>query len=530
MSRIPKVLRILAPLAVIFGTIGTTAASTTGRPSGAAPSAAPKVLQIAAQQAPAVIDPQFSNSYNVREIAAHAFDTLVAFNEKFAIIPDLATSWKVTGGNTIWTFTLAKGIKFQDSEKFTSADVVASLERYIKYGTGGAGFGANIDSVTAPGTYQVRITLKAPNANLTVSLANPLTFIAIMPAKYAATSTKALTPPDLIGTGPYRITAYVPNQYTELTLWKGYTPPNHLKASGYGGDRKGTIQKIRYNVILQGQTRLAGLQTGEYQYGENLPYDSAATFKSSKKLRAFLIDPNSKATMYVNHWSGPTTNVWIDRALISALNDKTVLQFIVGGNKQFYRLDSSLFYPQQKLWYDPQAGAKVYNHQNRAVVNADLAKGNYHGEPIIVLAATDIPSILTTAEAAVNQWQAMGINAQLDTMLFAQELTYLSKHDGWSLFTSGNSLRFDPDVYSSQLRPGGSLNFGFTSTQIQNLMQQGVATNNVKKRQTIYRKVQDLVWSQVPQIQFGDFMSLDGGFKTLTGYRTWYTARFWLIK
>jgi hypothetical protein len=27
----------------------------------------------------------FSNSYNVREIVAHAFDTLVAFNEKFAI-------------------------------------------------------------------------------------------------------------------------------------------------------------------------------------------------------------------------------------------------------------------------------------------------------------------------------------------------------------------------------------------------------------------------------------------------------------
>jgi peptide/nickel transport system substrate-binding protein len=528
MFRTTKILAFFAALTLIFSSFGTANGSAGHRAAGHRASALPKTLQIAAQQAPAVIDPQFSNSYNVREIAAHAFDTLVAFNENFAVIPDLATKWKVSSGNTVWDFTLAKGIKFQDGEKLSSADVVASMKRYIAYGSSGAGFGAAIDSVTATGTYGVRFVLKTPNANFTVKLANPLTFIVIMPAKYAA-STTALVPPDLIGTGPYRITSYVPNQYTELTLFKGYTPPNHLKASGYGGDRKGTIPKIRYNVILQAQTRLAGLQTGQYQYGENLPYDSADSFKGSKKLTSYLIDPNSKAVMYVNNWSGPTTNVWIRRALVAALNDKTVLQFIVGGNKKFYRLDSSIFYPQQKLWYDPKAGSKVYNKPNRNLVNADLTKGNYNHEPIIVLAATDIPSILTTAEATVNQWNAMGINAQLNTMLFAQELTYLPKHDGWSLFTSGNSLRFDPDVYSSQFQPGGSLNFGYTSPAMIAAMNAGVSTSNVKKRQAQYKKVQDLVWSEVPMVQFGDFMSLDGGSKALTGYRTWYTARFWLL-
>jgi peptide/nickel transport system substrate-binding protein len=119
---------------------------------------------------------------------------------------------------------MVKGIKFQDGEKLTAADAAASLNRYIKYGVGGAGFGANIDSVTAPGKYTLRIMLKTANPNLLASLANPLTFIVIMPARYAATTT-ALTPPNLIGTGPYRITAYVPNQYTDLTLFRATRHP-----------------------------------------------------------------------------------------------------------------------------------------------------------------------------------------------------------------------------------------------------------------------------------------------------------------
>src|SRR5450759_1124089 len=153
MFRTTKILAFFAALTLIFSSFGTANGSAGHRAAGHRASALPKTLQIAAQQAPAVIDPQFSNSYNVREIAAHAFDTLVAFNENFAVIPDLATKWKVSSGNTVWDFTLAKGIKFQDGEKLSSADVVASMKRYIAYGSGGAGFGANIDSITATGTY-----------------------------------------------------------------------------------------------------------------------------------------------------------------------------------------------------------------------------------------------------------------------------------------------------------------------------------------------------------------------------------------
>lgn len=526
MFHIPKVLRFLVPLIVVFSTMGTAAgANRTNHLSAAAPN----TIVIAAQGPAAVIDPHFSNSYNVREIVAHAFDTLVSFNEKFAIIPNLASKWKVSGNNTVWNFTLAKGIKFQDGERLTSADVVASLNRYIKYGVGGGGFGANIDSVAENGPLGVKITLKTPNANLLAGLANPLTFIAIMPAKYASTATTALTPPNLIGTGPYRITAYVPNQYTELTLFKGYTPANKSKASGYGGNRRGTVKKIRYNVILEQQTRLAGLQTGTYQYAEFLPYVSYRDLKTSNKVRPFVIDPGTKAVMYVNQWSGPLTNVWLRRAMVAALNCDTVMKFITGNQKKFYRLDSSIFFKQQKLWHDSKVDKGTYNHPNPAKVREYLKKANYNHEPVVILTNQDFPYMFAMASAAAVQWQAMGINAVLNTMTWTSQLTYLTKHEGWSLFTSGNSLRFDPSVYSSQFQPGGSLNFGYTSQPMISAMTAGLQTGNIKARQKAYKRVQQLVWTDVPMIQFGDFMSLDAGSRKLTGYRPWYTGRFWLV-
>jgi peptide/nickel transport system substrate-binding protein len=523
MSRFSKVLRLLIPLIVIVSSIGTAAGSSSRHPA-----AAPKSIVVAAQGPAAVIDPMFSNSYQTREIAAHAFDTLVSFNEKFAIIPNLATKWKVTGGNTVWTFTIAQKIKFQDGETLKAADVAASLNRYIKYGVGGAGFGTNIDSVTAPSKYTVRITLKTANPNLLPSLANPLTFIAIMPAKFAS-STTALTPPNLIGTGPYRITAYIPNQYTDLTLFKGYTPPSKLKPSGYGGNRKGTVNKIRYQVILEQQTRLAGVQTGQFQYAEFLPYAAYSSIHKSKRNQAFVIDPGTKAVMYVNQWSGPLTNVYLRRAMVEALDANSVMKFITGNQKRFYRLDSSIFFPQQKLWYYPTVAKNVYNHPNKNKVKADLARANYHGEEISILTNQDFPYMFAMASTAAAQWQAMGINAKLNTMTWPSQLTYLPKHEGWSLFTSGNSLRFDPSVYSSQFQPGGSLNFGYNSASMIAAMTKGLSTRNIKQRQKAYKKVQELVWTDVPMIQFGDFMSLDAGARSLTGYRPWYTGRFWTV-
>ena len=48
-----------------------------------------------------------------------------------AIIPDLATSWKISEDELTYTFTLREGVKFHDGATFTAEDVVASFNHIL---------------------------------------------------------------------------------------------------------------------------------------------------------------------------------------------------------------------------------------------------------------------------------------------------------------------------------------------------------------------------------------------------------------
>src|SRR5262250_205191 len=56
----------------------------------------------------------------------HLYGSLVRIDEKSAIVPDLAESWKIVS-DTEWRFNLRRGVKFHDGSAFDAADVVASF-------------------------------------------------------------------------------------------------------------------------------------------------------------------------------------------------------------------------------------------------------------------------------------------------------------------------------------------------------------------------------------------------------------------
>ena len=53
------------------------------------------------------------------------------------IAPGLAESWTPNDDNSVWTFKLRSGVKWQDGKDFTSADVVATMDRLVAAGNSG---------------------------------------------------------------------------------------------------------------------------------------------------------------------------------------------------------------------------------------------------------------------------------------------------------------------------------------------------------------------------------------------------------
>src|SRR5262249_34390802 len=64
-------------------------------------------------------------------VSRATYDTLVTYygSDVAHLQPDLATSWTVSGGGTVFTFKLRQGVKFASGNPLTADDVVFSYRR-----------------------------------------------------------------------------------------------------------------------------------------------------------------------------------------------------------------------------------------------------------------------------------------------------------------------------------------------------------------------------------------------------------------
>ncbi len=80
------------------------------------------------------LDQMTSATISTRNIAMNIFETLMTRDENNHPIPDLADSVTESPDHLTYTFKLRQGVHFQNGKPMTSADVVASFDRYAKVG------------------------------------------------------------------------------------------------------------------------------------------------------------------------------------------------------------------------------------------------------------------------------------------------------------------------------------------------------------------------------------------------------------
>lgn len=151
----------------------------------------------------AVIDPQRNNTiagYAVSEMIA---DTLLLYRDG-EYFPALATSWSFDEASLSYRFELRQGVSFQNGAPFDAEAVVFSFERILDPSDPltAAGILSNVTSVTAVDTHTVDITLDSLNPDF---LLNLLQAWIVEPGSAAGGATP-------VGTGPYRVVEYEPDQ------------------------------------------------------------------------------------------------------------------------------------------------------------------------------------------------------------------------------------------------------------------------------------------------------------------------------
>jgi peptide/nickel transport system substrate-binding protein len=377
------------------------------------------------------LDQMSSATISTRNIAMNIYESLMTRDENNNPILELASSMTEAPDHLTYTFKLRQDIVFHNGKKMTSADVVASFDRYAKIGNQRSILN-NVKSWDAPDPDTFVMHMKVVQPTFIESLSSFSVPIVIIPAESRDVPAQQLTNP--IGTGPFQLVESVPGSFVKLKRYDGYKPNTAFEErTGFGGYKQACLNTVTFRIVTEPGARVAGLKTGELQAVEDLPTKSLPDLKA---------DPNITVLPLLNWWIQialpntsvpPTDNLMFRRAVQAALDMDEIMDAASDGN---YKLNVGFQYPNQPDYTD--SGKETYNLKDPALAKKLLAESGYHGEPLILLTDKDYSPMYNSALVMQQELQAVGINAQMKVVDWPTSVQMSLLSDAsWNYFFTG---------------------------------------------------------------------------------------------
>ena len=214
---------------------------------------------------PTCLDPHVGGNYPQALVSTQFLEPLVGRDADGQIQPWLATDWQVSEDGLTWDLTLAAGVTFTDGTPFDAEAVKVNIEHLQDPDTASStGWLAvqKIAEVEPVDDTHVRFHLSEPDSALLESLSMQWTAIQ-SPAGIARGMEENCAAP--IGTGPFVVTEWVPQQHVLLERNEDYATPGPQAQN----DGPSYIERIEWRFIPDPATRWAALQSGEVHVIDN---------------------------------------------------------------------------------------------------------------------------------------------------------------------------------------------------------------------------------------------------------------------
>jgi len=229
------------------------------------------------------LDPHAANLLGSARLTSSVYESLVARDQDFRIVPGLAASWTQPDLLT-WRFKLRPGVKFHDGTPFTADDVVFSVERtmhplsQLKASIEGVEKAVRVDDLT------VDLKMKEPNPVLLNHLFQLRVMSRVWAEKHKVTTPQnykdkedTFAARNTNGTGPFMVTLRQPDVKTVLVanpLWWNRASPE-----------RGNLKEIVWTPITSNGTRMAALVSGEIDFVIDPPVQDIERLKSVAQIK-----------------------------------------------------------------------------------------------------------------------------------------------------------------------------------------------------------------------------------------------------
>ncbi len=471
------------------------------------------------------LDPHFSSAISTRNIAMNIFEMLITRDENNAVIPQLAESFEESADGMAYTFKIRDGVVFHNGQVMTSADVLASMQRYQRVGTSSSVF-KNVADMTAPDAKTVVITMSKRQPTFLEDFSSFHIPLAIMPA---SESEKPANKIDLIGTGPYSFGEWIPDSHVTLKKFDGYVPDTRFEtATGFGGYKQACFDTVTVRIVKESGARAAGIESGDYDGVEEVSTKAAARLKDVEGVVVMKQENFTIPIMIPNTQKAPTDNLLVRKAMQAALNMEEIMEAATDGA---YSLQSGFQYPGNPSYTD--AGKDLYNIADPELAKKYLEEAGYKGEEVIVMTNTDYSYMYNAALMVNEQLKAVGMNTRLFVTDWptTREIR-ANKPNEWNFYFTGwgTGPSIGPrDAIKDLLPPINSQNLAEEDKKMAALWSAMHEEPTAEGRLKAFSEISQYLYEQVYQFKFGDMHNFQAIRSNVKGFVPYRIPRFYNV-
>src|SRR5690625_2634442 len=210
-------------------------------------------------------------------------------------------------------------------------------------------------------------------------------FPAIMPKDIIETATGDGVS-EIIGTGPFQFEEWKQDQHIQLMKFDDYQSVDE-EPSGMAGKKEVFVDNVYYDIVTDPSTRLAGVQTGEYDIADEIPYDNYEQIKNDPALESYVTFDDGTLNVSYNKKEGLMTDPEMRQAINTVL-DMDAIMLASFADEDLFITDPSYMNTEQVNWAS-DAGHELYNQSNPDEAESLLEEAGYNGEEIVLMSTRD---------------------------------------------------------------------------------------------------------------------------------------------
>jgi len=441
------------------------------------------------------MDPQTSQLDVTAMVQRAVLDSLVFQKTDGSFVPWLAKKWEVSEDGTAYTFHLRDDVTFTDGEKFDAAAVKANFDRIADPATKSAQAASMLGGELYKGTEvidpsTVKVTFSQPYAPfLQAASTAQLGFYApkVLTAHSAdlAAGGKGIT----VGTGPFQISSYTPDQEIVYTR-------NAKYAWAPEGQKAPAFKTLRVQILPEASVRSGSVTSGEIDLASQLPPNLVSQIKGSATVKSVRV-PGLPYSLFLNEKNGVFADQKVREAFTRAIDVDAAVDKIFFG--QFPRAwsilgpttpgyDKSL----EKSWpFDKDLANKLLDEAGWTQRGADGIRMK-DGKRLTAnwIAWTPVSDDhAALANAIQSDLKAVGFEVTRETL---EPGAYNEKYGPRTFdLTDWDFSGVDPDLLRSHLATDGFQNASSVSDpKLDQLLKDGIAATDASTRADVYAQIQ----------------------------------------